>query len=287
MENTERLDRVYTRLMRNHEGRALWHKVDPFDMEPGSVGYFDADGTWKLIVHLLDDNFPCGCWAHLERAVEEPNSDEIVWGPKHSPHVWVSPRTPAARGLETSVNIRLDEGHERGAVLLTEPPITREAVTDDKPLVHWFAQNADKILKNWGKKLNDHGLWIVTKTYATRRCIISLLQSQDSELAIALRVDESGCLTLTRHPEWSRANGQVTQVMYQDEDGVVVFMGGVYITKETLSERLEAEERRKKQKMFRGEGGSGDGEDEQHFTIRATDVDGSEALLSIKRFDSP
>lgn len=66
--------------------------------------------------------------------------------------------------------------------------------------------------------------------------------------------------------------------MYEDEDGIVVFISGIYLTKQTLSDSLKVQDRRDKQKFLR------DGEQEDPFTIRTTDTDGSEMLLSIGYF---
>jgi hypothetical protein len=66
--------------------------------------------------------------------------------------------------------------------------------------------------------------------------------------------------------------------MYEDDDGIVVIMCGIYITKYMWSDNLKMEDRRENQKILRG------GRQGEPFTIRTSEPDGSEVLLSVERF---
>lgn len=84
--SSDRLDRVYAELLKNHSGWALFNKTEPRDLMPGSFGYFDSDGIWKPIVHLSEEiPLPGTGWTPLARQVDvKENTGRIVWDPKFS-----------------------------------------------------------------------------------------------------------------------------------------------------------------------------------------------------------
>lgn len=84
--NTARSDRLFASLLANDVGWALWNKFSSFDLEPGSFGFFDADGAWKEIAQLRDDQqLQQDGWIRLEKPVEiRENTGHISWGPKVS-----------------------------------------------------------------------------------------------------------------------------------------------------------------------------------------------------------
>lgn len=106
---------------------------------------------------------------------------------------------------------------------------------------------------------------------------MSVLHSRSSKITIGLSIDVSGILSLNPDQSWSTSGGQASTVMYEDDGGIVVFMSGIYLTRQTLSDRITAQDRREKQKFLR------DGEQEDSFTVRTTDADGSDISLSIER----
>src|SRR6266699_3247771 len=151
-------------------------------------------------------------------------------------------------------------------------------LADDRPLFKWVKQNASRLVAEYPRPIEEHGLWIITKTYTTRRCAISFLNSKSSEIAIGLALDASGIATLSPESRWSKANGDVSSVMYEDDNGVVVFICGIYITKRWIVKDLRAEDRREKQEFLRS------GEQKEPFTFPIVDPDGSEAELVLEQY---
>ena len=107
---------------------------------------------------------------------------------------------------------------------------------------------------------------------------MSVLHSKHSEITIGLSADVSGTFSLNPGQSWSTSGGNASTVMYEDDDGIVVFLSGVYITRQVCSDRLKTQARRDRQRFLR------DGEQEVPFTICTTDPDGSEVVLIITRF---
>ncbi|KAK2589554.1 hypothetical protein QQS21_012767 [Conoideocrella luteorostrata] len=80
---------------------------------------------------------------------------------------------------------------------------------------------------------------------------------------------------VTKKAQWSSSGGDVSTMMHEDDNGVVVFMCGIYVTKRMWSDSLRTQSRREKQQLLRAR------EQEEPFTIRTTDPDGSEVELEV------
>ena len=60
-----------------------------------------------------------------------------------------------------------------GAVLFTSPPVTHERYYHESPFINWVVNNAGVILQRW-PEVKKRGLWIITSTYATKKCAINM-----------------------------------------------------------------------------------------------------------------
>lgn len=180
-------------------------------------------------------------------------------------------------GLQLSATFKVDDRDDKGAVLCAEAPITLSFAADDRPLLQWVAENSRRILAEHGRALREHGLWVVTKTYTTRRYLVSVLHSAGTELSVGLEADVSGFFTLAPGCRFATAGGEASTAVYEDERGVVVFMCGIYIAKKMFGGNLNTQDRREKQKMLRSGGQEGE------VTILSTEPDGSEAVLVVQR----
>ena len=64
-------------------------------------------------------------------------------------------------------------GSTIGAILLTTPPITHERYYHGMTLKNWVKKNASAIFQGW-PEVKKHDLWIITSTYATKKCAINM-----------------------------------------------------------------------------------------------------------------
>lgn len=60
-----------------------------------------------------------------------------------------------------------------GAILLTSSPITHERYYHATTFKNWVKKNATVIFQRW-PEVKKHDLWIVTSTYATKKCAINM-----------------------------------------------------------------------------------------------------------------
>lgn len=78
-----------------------------------------------------------------------------------------------------------------GAVLLTTPPIIRDAYYHEEPLTGWVRDNAVRIVQN-RPEVREHGLWIVTATYSTPRCALNVWTTTEREITVAFKAKARG-----------------------------------------------------------------------------------------------
>lgn len=162
--------------------------------------------------------------------------------------------------MEPSVSVLFENKGEHGAVLTTESPVTRHMVGDEKSAVQWMVDNKSEMLRLHGDVFKRHGIWIVTKTYSTRRCAVAVMTTKSSTVEISLGVDVQGILTLTPKSTWTRSTGSFcTEIHDDDEDGVVVFISGIYFSPRLFSMGIsQARDQHKQEgKFLRADGRAG------------------------------
>ncbi|KAL7931986.1 hypothetical protein V8C35DRAFT_323246 [Trichoderma chlorosporum] len=238
-------------------GWSLYKKVTARDLHPGSCGYFDSEGDWNTIVDLLDpQSLTAQGWTIADDELhntEGPKS--ATWGPKISNSIRTC-RIGGTVGPTTSLTMSFESSKSQGAVLITENPVLKHQV--------------------------EHGMWIVTKTYTTRRCAIAVMASESSSTEIKLN-SVQGTLTLTPNSAWSSISGRSCTEMHEDEDGIVVFISGIYFYQKLFGTKIgySRDQEKQKDKIFRGDGdGSKDDEsdelDVEYYPPRDEDEDEEE-----------
>lgn len=153
---------------------------------------------------------------------------------------------------------------EQGTVLTTESPVMRHALDQEQAAIDWVMDNEERMLEEYGDILKQHGIWIITKTYSTRRCAIAMMTTKSSAVEIGLQADLQGVLTLTPKSSWSSSIGSCCMELHEDEeDGVVVFISGICFTKKVFWSRLRRASGQDKQqdKFLRGDDGDNDDDD--------------------------
>lgn len=174
--------------------------------------------------------------------------------------------------MEASVTVLFENEGKHGAVLTTESPVTRHTIGNEKSAVQWMVDNKSEMLRQHGDVFKRHGIWIVTKTYSTRRSAVAVMTSKSSTVEIGLGVDAQGILTLTPKSTWTRSTGSFcTEIHDDDEEGVVVFISGIYFSPRFLSMGMSQtrEQRKQEGKFLRADGraGSKDGEEAVELEI--------------------
>ncbi|KAF5227976.1 hypothetical protein FAUST_11408 [Fusarium austroamericanum] len=265
MGESSRLDRVYARLLCDHPyGWALYKKVTSQTLRPGTFGYFDTEGDWNSLIDITNDD------SLAQEGLKPPNHpitrsetpDTFTWGPKSS--VSVSRRqiggtagaTTAVSPVQASVTISFENKEEAGAVLTTESPVRRYKVIDvSNEVSNWVTENTPEMVRRHKAIIKRHGIWFISKTYVTRRSAVAVLTSKSSSIEIGLGMDVEGVLTLTPNSSWLDGKGSSSVELHEDEDGVVVFMSGIYFSERLFGSKMKPtqEHSQQKDKIFRGD----------------------------------
>ncbi|ROW02602.1 hypothetical protein VPNG_07838 [Cytospora leucostoma] len=200
--------------------------------------------------------------------------ESMTWGPKISGSVKSSHiggtigANISVAPIEASASVLFKTESENGAVLTSESPVTRHAIGEERSAVQWMVDNKSEMLRLHGDVFKRHGIWIITKTYSTRRCAIAVMTARSSSVEISLDADAQGVLTLTPKSAWSSSTGSCcTEVHEDEEDGVVVYISGIYFSPKLLGRGWShrRSQREQKDRVFRGDGqdatvGTDDGE---------------------------
>lgn len=143
---------------------------------------------------------------------------------------------------------------EEGAVLTTESPVRQHRIGDESSALQWMADNTTEMLRRHKEVIKRHGIWIVTKTYSTRRSAVAVMTSKSSTVEIGLGADVQGLLTLTPTSLWSNSRGSSCMELHEDENGVVVFISGIYFSQKLFGSTLKRtrEQGKQKDKILRG-----------------------------------
>ncbi|KAF3013211.1 hypothetical protein E8E14_005134 [Neopestalotiopsis sp. 37M] len=264
MPDNSRLDRVFAELLRHHAyGWALFKKVTAEDMHPGSCGYFDSEGDWVQAVDLTlpsHDLLSEGWEAPEDRIHHDRAPVALIWGPKTSGEVHVN-RMGGTFGaatvvtpVEASITTSYENVGDRGAVLAVESPVLKHQIGDEEAALRWMTANTQRIMLSYGSAMEQHGFWIVTKTYTSRRCAVAVMSGKSSAVAIGLGMTIPGLLSLTPEASWSKSRGDCSTEVHADENGIVVFMSGFYFRPRVLSSQLKhtRDQTSQKNQIFRG-----------------------------------
>ncbi|KAF8896882.1 hypothetical protein CPB84DRAFT_1681939 [Gymnopilus junonius] len=210
---SEKLDKLYADIMKAHPfGIAMYRPLPSSVFGPGCCGYFDHDGSWNPIVHLMDTESLLRKGLELpdEELERAPVDNGITWGPMVSSNIKatkasISGGVAPATGIPVTAAVVYSYAVDRevGAVLLTSSPVSHEHYIGTTPFTNWCKKNARIILKRW-PEIKERSLWIITSTYSTKKCAINLSRSGGRGLQVGFNVDVSAFGQAGSGGEWYR-----------------------------------------------------------------------------------
>jgi len=127
-------------------------------------------------------------------------------------------RAPPALS-EASFTLAYKSSSGAGAVLLTDPPVTHEQAQHESLFLNWMSQNAGKLLahRSFGKMVKEYGIWVITKTYSVKRCALTVLTSEGSEVRVSFGGRASNAVALTPTASWwNGASSDSSWSIYSD-----------------------------------------------------------------------
>lgn len=99
----------------------------------------------------------------------------------------ISAGLAAAIPANLSTELVFSNSKSGGALLITAPPIVHERLYHESMFKDWVMQNADRLVKD-RSEIFEHGLCVVTKTWATEDCAIHLWDEAGKEVKVGFHV---------------------------------------------------------------------------------------------------
>lgn len=178
----------YAQLMSGCEkGHFLFNPQELSKCHPGAIGFFDEYGDFQKLLDASDPKFQAkGNFKKWDYTLEREESKERpAWNPKvsesESEHSFGFDAGLSGALTAAPVDLSADAKNKWGktgmAALVTGDVVVNDGV--DVPganaFKNWANANAEALRKgNFGSEVNDCGLWLITKTYSTRKCSTKL-----------------------------------------------------------------------------------------------------------------
>ena len=141
--------------------------------------------------------------------------------------------------VEASLRLCVQCQNDEGAFIMADNPVSKHQIDDEGAAIEWVKTNAVGLLKEYKSVIDKHGLWVVTKTYTSRRCAVAVMSSRSSSAELGISADVPGVLTLTPSSEWLTSSTNSSFEIHEDEQGVVAFMSGIHFSKRLLRSKLK------------------------------------------------
>lgn len=124
---------------------------------------------------------------------------------------------------------------------MTDKPVVQQQVMNDGPLMQWVRDNAKtppEPERHW-RHAAHLVIWIVTKTYITKRCAAAMLNPTSSSVELGVSASAEGIFTLDPAASWATSTTGSSADIHEDPDDVVVFMSGVYYKKRIFGSNVD------------------------------------------------
>ncbi|KAK1909154.1 hypothetical protein P3342_011232 [Pyrenophora teres f. teres] len=183
-----KMDLAYAILMSQcTEGTFLYTPASADRFRPGACGYFDDTGLWEDIVDLRDyrqlaqKHYKCpqdqlvtmlqpptsSTWEPLSVEREEDKGFKVNAGLSG-----VAAQTPIDLGFDAERKRTSDAG----ASLTTLSPVENHRFNSEAEaiLMKWMEDNRKNLVLKHGSQIEQYGVWIITQTWVTEKCEISM-----------------------------------------------------------------------------------------------------------------
>ena len=120
------------------------------------------------------------------------------------------PGAPAGGGLSYGYRAKSD----KGALLVTDGPVTYRQATPNGPLCDWIVENGKEILRRTREP--KRGVWIVTKTFSANHRRLTVLSTKGTAVAVGIDVQAANAGQARASSSWWRE--QLTELWNTDHD---------------------------------------------------------------------
>jgi hypothetical protein len=195
----------YSKLMgRNPEGTYLYtpQKFEAF--HPGSLGYFDENGTWNMITDLClpertqrdgfkDMSHPLK-WEKPETAAWRTRSSDSETEQSLDANAEISGALSSAP-VDVGGKAKTKRGSTMKAELVTGSVVKHERLKApfNSIIQSWIKNNAKELVQGiHGVDVRKYGVWAIRAVYVTPECAITMDSGKNSEISLGATVGATG-----------------------------------------------------------------------------------------------
>ncbi|RJE21435.1 hypothetical protein PHISCL_06216 [Aspergillus sclerotialis] len=195
----------YAELMKGcDKGHFLLRPQPLSKCHPGAIGFFDQYGEFVKITDASEPGLPTKndftkCDFSLEREPSREETWSIRTSGSEAEHSFgldagVSGALSAAP-VDVSAEAKNKWGKTGKAALITGDIVVNDGIVPcgSNAFKKWANDNAEKLRKgNYGAEINQFGLWLISKTFSTRKCNIKLESAHNRDSSGGLNVGATG-----------------------------------------------------------------------------------------------
>ena len=95
--------------------------------------------------------------------------------------------------MNAKIQIKYTSSSDFGAVLVTASPIVHRAYHYQSPFSNWVKDNAEELFFGARRQeVKEHGLFVITQTFATTKCSITAWKTPQSEVFLGFDIGTMG-----------------------------------------------------------------------------------------------
>jgi hypothetical protein len=222
----------YRNSMKMHSFGYALYEPEPFErVQPGTLGYFDADCRWHPVLDLTDAAAvtALGCTPFVAPRLRRP--DPRRWDPLVSNDVeeksinlgagvdGTSFGLPASVGVVAEYSTKTDFG----AVLMCDGEVVVEGYDVRKPFERWVRENKAALAKV--EELREHGVVCSTWTFSSESVHLNVWQNSDNTVRVGCNASAEGIANANAGGSWVRGRSGSSWTDWTDGKHVVFFTG--------------------------------------------------------------
>ncbi|OGE54780.1 hypothetical protein PENARI_c005G00614 [Penicillium arizonense] len=195
----------YSKLMgRNPEGTYLYtpQKFEAF--HPGSLGYFDENGTWNMITDLcLPERTQTDGFKDMSHPLKWEKPETAAWRTRSSDgeteqsldaNAEISGALSSAP-VDVGGKAKTKRGSTMKAELVTGSVVKHERLKApfNSIIQSWIKNNAKELVQGiHGVDVRKYGVWAIRAVYVTPECAITMDSGKNSEISLGATVGATG-----------------------------------------------------------------------------------------------
>ena len=222
----------YRDAMRKHDFEYALYEPEPFErLQPGTLGYFDADSRWHPLLNLTDAAAVAAlsCTPFVAPHLRAPDSrhwDPLISNDVDAHSVNAGAGVDAASfGLPASVGVvtEYSTSSNFGAVLMCDGDVVVEGYDVRGPFERWVRENRKELAKV--DELRKHGVVISTWTFSSESVHLNVWSSGENRVRVGIEAGASGVAKGDAGVEWVRGRSGSSWTDWTDGKRVVFFTG--------------------------------------------------------------